>query len=283
LIVFIVLKRYYHGSSGRLSMIAREIVTSRSNPLVKRLRALLADSARSGLAVLEGKKLIDEALDAGVEIVECAVASHVPGGPHASLVARLERAGLEVRVLAPDVLAAVSELETSQGIVAVARRPVFDEAQIFRGTPLIVVGVGIQNPGNAGALLRTAEAAGATGAYWTAGSADPMSWKALRGSMGSAFRVPHLGGLGAGDVLARLAARGVTTIATAPRGEPYDAIDYTGPVALLLGNEGAGLPPEVASRADRTAAIPMAPPVESLNVAVAAGILLFEAGRQRRR
>jgi RNA methyltransferase, TrmH family len=283
LIVFIALKRYYHGTSGRFSMIAREIVTSRANPLVKRLRALLGDSARSGLAVLEGFKLVEEALDAGVEIVECAVAADVPDGPHSALVARLEGGGVAVRVLAPDVLAAVSEAGTSQGIVAIARRPTFDEAQIFRGTPLIVVGVGIQNPGNVGALLRTAEAAGATGAYLTTGSADPLSWKALRGSMGSAFRVPHVSGLGAGDVLARLTARAVITIAAAPRGERYDAIDYTGPIALLFGNEGAGLPAEVAARAGRTAAIPMALPVESLNVAVAAGILLFEAGRQRRR
>ena len=264
-------------------MIAREIVTSRSNPLVKRLRALLGDSARSGMAVLEGFKLVEEALDAGVAIVECAVAPDVPEGPRSALVARLEEGGVAVRVLAPDVLAAVSDAETSQGILAIARRPAFDEEQIFHGTPLIVVGVGIQNPGNVGALLRTAEAAGATGAYLTAGSADPMSWKALRGSMGSAFRVPHVSGLPSGDVIARLAAHGVTTIATASRGDRYDAVDFTGPVALLFGNEGAGLPAEVAARADRTIAIPMAPPVESLNVAVAAGILLFEAGRQRRR
>ena len=265
-------------------MIAREIVTSRSNPLVKRLRALLGDSARSGLAVLEGFKLIDEALAAGIEIVECAVAPDVPEGPHSALVARLEEGGAVARVLAPDVLAALSEAETSQGILAIARRPAFDEERIFRGTPLIVVGVGIQNPGNLGALLRTAEAAGATGAYLTAESADPMSWKALRGSMGSAFRVPHVSGLGADDVLKRLALRGVTTIATvASRGDGYDAMDFTGPVAFLFGNEGAGLPAELAARADRRVAIPVTPPVESLNVAVAAGILLFEARRQRRR
>lgn len=265
-------------------MIARVTVTSLANPLVKRLRALLGDSARSGLAVLEGFKLVEEALSAGVEIVECAVAPDVPEGRHLALVARLEEGGAAVRVLAPDVLGAVSEAETSQGILAIARRPAFDEEQIFRGTPLIVVGVGIQNPGNVGALLRTAEASGATGAYLTAESADPMSWKALRGSMGSAFRVPHVSGLSADDVLARLAAHGVTTIATvATRGDRYDAMDFTGPVAFLFGNEGAGLPGEVAARADRRVAIPMTPPVESLNVTVAAGIVLFEAGRQRRR
>jgi TrmH family RNA methyltransferase len=265
-------------------MRSREIVTSRANPLVKRLRALLGDSARSGSAVLEGVKLVQEALDAGVAIVECAVSPDLLAGPHSALVTRLEDGGAAVRVLAPDVLGALSEAETSQGILAVAQRPAFDEDRMFRGTPLIVVGVGIQNPGNVGALLRAAEAAGATGAYLTAGSADTMSWKALRGSMGSAFRLPHVSGLEAADVLGRLAARGVTTIAAvASGGERFDAMDFTGPAAFLLGNEGTGLPDVVAARAGRRAAIPMAAPVESLNVAVSAGILLFEAARQRRR
>jgi RNA methyltransferase, TrmH family len=259
------------------------IVTSRAHPLVKQLRALLGDSSRSGLAVLEGGKLVEEALQAGVAIVECAVSPDAAEGRYASLLARLTEGGTAIRVLAPSVLAGLSEAETSQGILAIARRPAFDEEPIFRGTPLVVVGVAIQNPGNGGALLRTAEAAGATGAYLTAESADPMSWKALRGSMGSAFRLPHVSGLATGDVLARLAARRVTTIATvASGGDRYDAMDFTGPVAFLFGNEGAGLPGDVAARADRRVAIPMAPPVESLNVAVAAGILLFEAGRQRR-
>ena len=144
-------------------MIAQKIVTSRANPLVKRLRALRDDSARSGLAVLEGGKLVEEAVAAGVAIVECAVTPAILDGPLSVLVARLAEGGAAVRVLAPDVLASVSKAETSQGILAIARRPVFDEDQIFRGTPLIVVGVGIQNPGNVGALLRAAEAAGATG------------------------------------------------------------------------------------------------------------------------
>src|SRR5688572_8085841 len=112
-------------------MIAREIVTSRANPLVKRLRALLADSARSGLAVLEGAKLVEEAVAAGVEIVECAVSPDVPRGRHAELMARLEEGGTAVRVLAPDVLGALSEFETSQGVLAVARRPAFDEDRLF--------------------------------------------------------------------------------------------------------------------------------------------------------
>ena len=260
-----------------------EIVTSRANPLVKRLRALLADSARSGLAVLEGGTLVEEALEAGVAIVECAVTPDFAEGRHAALVTRLTDGGTAVRLVAAGVLGALSETQTSQGILAIARRPAFDETAMFGATPLIVAGVALQNPGNVGAVLRTAEAAGATGAYLTAESADPMSWKALRGSMGSAFRLPHVSGLGVDAMLARLAERGVTTIASvASGGDRYDRMDFTGPVAFLFGNEGAGLSSDVAARAGRRVAIPMAAPVDSLNVAVAAGVLLFEARRQRR-
>ena len=227
--------------------------------------------------------MIDEALDSGMQIEEIAIDDGT-GTRGDALASRVAGSGAAIRRVSAGVMGALSETETSQGVLAVARRPVFEEARLFRDTPLILVGVAIQNPGNVGALLRAAEAAGATGAYLTADSADPMSWKALRGSMGSAFRVPHVTALPAGDVLGRLAARGVATIAAvAGSGDRYDATDLTGPVALLLGNEGAGLPADLAARADRRAAIPMAPPVESLNVAVAAGILLFEAARQRRR
>ena len=260
----------------------RETITSRAHPLLKRLRALLADSARSGVAVLEGGKLVEEALAAGVVVSECAVAADTADGRHDGLVARLAASGTTVRIVAPDVLAALSEARTSQGILAIAPRPAFREDALFTGVPLIVVAVAIQNPGNLGALLRAAEAAGATGAYLTAESADPMSWKALRGSMGSAFRLPHVTGIAVDAVLDRLAARGVVTIATvASGGERYDRVDLSGPIAFLFGNEGAGLSDDLAARADRRIAIPMAAPVESLNVSVAAGVLLFEARRQR--
>lgn len=264
-------------------MSPREIVTSRANPAVKRLRALLAGGSGEPLAVLEGVKLAAEALAAGVDVVEVAVSPEVIEGPHAALVARLEEKGAAVRVLARPVLAGLSEAETSQGMLAVARRPAFDEARIYGGTPLVLVAVGVQNPGNLGALLRTAEAAGATGAYLTAGCADPMSWKALRGAMGSAFRLPHVTGLEAADVLDRLERAGVVTVAAASDApDLYDAADLTRPVALVFGSEGTGLPAEVAARARLRVRIPMAPPVESLNVGVAAGVLFFEAARQRR-
>jgi TrmH family RNA methyltransferase len=140
----------------------------------------------------------------------------------------------------------------------------------------------VQNPGNLGALLRSAEAAGATGALLTAGCADPLSWKALRGSMGSAFRLPHVRGLALEAALEALEARGVRVLATASDGERrYDEADLRGPVAILVGREGSGLPPAARRLAAASLRIPLRAPVESLNVGVAAALVLFEAARQR--
>jgi RNA methyltransferase, TrmH family len=148
----------------------------------------------------------------------------------------------------------------------------------------LLVAVGIQNPGNLGSLLRTAEAAGATGAWLTEGCADPYSWKSLRGSMGSAFRLPLRRRVETASLAETLRARGLRTLAAgATAARRYDAVDLRGPLALLLGSEGAGLPDELAAAAELRVSIPLARPVESLNVGVAAGILLFEAARQRRR
>jgi TrmH family RNA methyltransferase len=258
------------------------LIRSRSNPLVRRLRAL-KEKAGGDLMLLEGPRLIEEALASGVGVVEAAASPRVAAGGRAGLVDALRARGVAVRLVDEGVLASLSEVETSQGIVALARRPAFDEARLYEGTPLVLVAAGIQNPGNLGALLRTAEAAGATGAYLTDGAADPFSWKALRGSMGSAFRLPHRRRLTTADALARLETHGVSVVAADPRGAlPYDEADLRHPVAILLGPEGAGLAPAARSRAAASVAIPMARGVDSLNVSVAAGVLLFEAARQRR-
>jgi len=140
----------------------------------------------------------------------------------------------------------------------------------------------VQDPGNTGAIIRAAEAAGATGVITTAGSADPFGWKALRGSMGSAFRLPHLRGLSIDQALCALEKGGVAVLAAAKDGERrYDEADLRGPVALVVGSEGRGLPPAVLERAAARLRVPLAGPVESLNVGVAAALVLFEAARQR--
>ncbi len=260
-----------------------ETLRSRANPLYKRLRALKERAGEGDLCLLEGPRLVLEALAAGLTVVEAAASSRAeasPAGPAA--LAALRQREVPVRRMAAELVVSLSEAETTQGLLALARRPSFREEQIFDGTPLVLVADGVQNPGNLGGLLRTAEAAGASGAILAAGCADPFSWKALRGSMGSAFRFPHLRGLPIGKALDALAARGVRVLATAADGEGrYDEADLRGPVALVVGSEGAGLAAAVRERAAERLRIPLAGPVESLNVGVAAALVLFEAARQR--
>ena len=261
-----------------------ETIHSRSNPLFRQLRALKQRGAPDDLMLLEGRKLVEEALAAGMRLVAVAIADGLARAPRGrALLQTLGRHGIEPRQLDDALLASISEVETSQGVVALAHRPVFQEDELYRSRPLILVGTAVQNPGNLGALMRVAEAAGATGAYLTVGSADPYSWKALRGAMGSAFRFPCIGATDAQDVLQRLRGRGVVSLAAvASGGVPYDRVDMRRPLALWLGNEGAGLPQDLVSRIDEHVTVPVAPLVESLNVAVAGGLLLFEAARQRR-
>jgi TrmH family RNA methyltransferase len=260
-----------------------EIIRSRTNPLARRLRNL-KEKSDDELCLIEGPKLLQEALRSGVEIVEIAAGPRWEGALGSQvLLAELARRGLRVRSVADEILGALSETETSQGLLALARRPVFDESALASpDAALVVVAVGIQNPGNVGGLLRTAEAAGATGAYLTDGTADPLSWKALRGSMGSAFRLPHVRGGEAGATLKRLRGQGLKIVATvAGGGSPYASVRFEDPTALVFGSEGPGLSAELLGHADERVTIPLRPPVESLNVGVAAGILLFEAARQR--
>lgn len=264
---------------------AVETIRSRSNPLFRRLRELREHAADDGLALLEGPKLIEEALLSGVTVLEVAASPRAERSQRGARVLReLAAGGVTVRAMSDELVASLSEAESSQGLLALAARPAFDEAALFAGVPLIAVAVGVQDPGNLGGLLRTAEAAGATGAYLTPGCADPFGWKALRGSMGSALRLPHVRGVEPAAVVSRLKARGVRVAATAAdAAQAYDEADLKRPVAILLGNEGAGLPDELLRAADLTVRIPLAGHAESLNVGVAAGVVLFEAARQRRK
>ena len=150
--------------------------------------------------------------------------------------------------------------------------------------PLIVLCIDVQDPGNLGAVVRVAEAAGATGVVAAGTSADPFSWKALRGAMGSALRLPVRRERDASAAIATTRARGCAILAAVPRGgRSLDEVDFQRPMALLVGAEGAGLDAATVDRADLQVTVPMQPPVESLNAAVTAAIILYEARRQRHR
>lgn len=153
---------------------------------------------------------------------------------------------------------------------------------LARTPALLVIAVDVQDPGNLGAIVRTCEAAGATGVVVAGASADPFSWKALRGSMGSAFRLPIVPRMAGIDAVAACARQGFQVVASGARsGRSLFEIDWTRPSALIVGNEGSGLPSELTASAGVLMTIPMNTPVESLNVSVAAALVLYEALRQR--
>jgi RNA methyltransferase, TrmH family len=260
-----------------------DVIRSRSNPLVRRLRELVRGDVASGLLVVEGVRLAEEAVAARLSIVEAAVVPDADQNDRVrKLVAALETRGTPVRRLDRSILGALSDVETSQGVLLIARRPAIDARGVMTGAALTLVVAGVQNPGNLGSLVRTAEAAGVSGVFVGEESADPFSPKALRGAMGSAFRVP-VAERAALVCLAELRQSGATIWAATAGGKPYDEIDWHGASALVVGNEGAGLSEDIVAASSGRVTIPMSGPVESLNVAVAAGVILFEAARQRRK
>jgi TrmH family RNA methyltransferase len=196
---------------------------------------------------------------------------------------RARRGGARVLVVADEVAAAMSPVRHPSGVVAIAGRPRATLDDVLAPVPQMVIVLNeVQDPGNVGAIVRVAEACGATGVLATGGSADPFGWKALRGSMGSALRVPIALEPDEQAALGDAVSRGCRIAAAVPRdGDPLFAADLSGPLAIVLGAEGRGLSPALAAAAHLRITIPMTPPVESLNTAVSAALLLYEAMRQR--
>ena len=255
-----------------------ERISSRHNPIVKQFRAAASGDAE-GVMLLDGDHLVREALASGISIEVAAV---VEGFADRELTARVERTAQQAIAVTGQVLAAISPVRTPSGIVAIARRPEVPLDAAFLERPqLVVVLHDVQDPGNVGAIVRAAEACGATGLVCNERTADPFGWKALRGGMGSTLRLPVAKGTTA-DVMRRARASGVRILATIARGgTPLRQCDFRAPVAIVLGGEGTGLPPDVVEAADTQITIPMKRPVESLNVAIAAALLVYEASRQR--
>jgi TrmH family RNA methyltransferase len=257
-------------------------ITSRHNPLVRRFRSTARGDGDASLMLIDGPHLLRDALDAGIAIDVAVFDSGSltrPGG--AALAARLAPSA-RVQVTAP-VLAAISPARAPGGIVALGRRPHTDWEDLIRPWPaLVVVAVDVQDPGNLGAIIRAADAGGATGVIAAGASADPFGWKALRGAMGSAFRLPVVREPDIQAACARVRDGGLALVATAASGgQPPDRLDLSGPVALALGSEGRGLDTSLIDAADARASIPMRAGVDSLNVAVTAALLVYEARRQR--
>jgi len=318
--------RHGRAAPARLS----ESIESRENRWLKRFRAGLSGETaqRRGetfdldgeIAGVEGARLVESALRSGVEIL--AVLFSETGSKQISRLGRWIPPEARLLRTSDRLFASASGTETPQGIAALVRPRVGTVDDLVSGVPLVLVLAGVQDPGNVGTLVRTAEAFGASGiaacAAGAIGTANPYAPKALRASAGSALRLPIVRGVSAPVLLAQLKVAGVRVYAACPE-DAFDGasasregvsdansqdsarkalapweVDWRAPAALLVGNEGAGVPGELVRSADGIVRIPQAPrapvakgarqedsPRESLNAAVAGSILLYEAARQR--
>ncbi len=250
-----------------------ERITSRRNPLLEQVRKLDTAAARrkAGLFLCDSPKLVDEALSHGVP-VQCIITADGVPFPE-SLPADTRRVTVPA-----DVMASVSPLPTPQGMLALCALPKLTVPAALPPGRYVVLD-GVQDPGNVGAVLRTADAFGCTGALLLPGCADPYALKTLRASMGAVFRLP-LYAVDIPRLPALLAAAGLPLYGTALR---HDTVDVRSRdlrrCALVIGSEGRGVRPEVLALCTETLRIPMSPQCESLNAAAAAAVLLWEAYR----
>jgi TrmH family RNA methyltransferase len=247
------------------------------HPEVDRLRRLLrrrTERVAERAFVVEGPKLVAEALAAGAPVEAIYLA---PGAAFEADVG-----GVPVRELQQGVLERIADTVTPQPVLAICSAIDVTVEEIDAAT-FVVVCVDVQDPGNAGTILRSAEASGAGAVVFTGASVDPFNPKAVRASAGSLFHVPVVSGGEAVDVLQQLGRQGLRRLGTVARtGDLLDQTDLTGPVAIILGNEAHGLSDEVDACLDGQVTIPMAGRSESLNVGMAAAVVCFEVARQRR-
>lgn len=266
-------------SSGSRSF---RIVQSRQNARVKELRAGFAHASKTeqGRISIEGQHLLAEAMASHLPIATVFVRT----GAEQLLNGLAIVDETEVIALPPEVFSSAVATESPQGVAALVEAPhfVFDDMLgQSHAHPLVLVVAGVQDPGNLGTLIRSAEAFGATGVVTLPGTVSLWNQKTLRASSGSVFRLPVVAAH-PDELFAALAEHHIPALAAVPsEAQPLSQYDLTGPSAIILGNEGSGIASEILLRADARLTIPCPGPVESLNAAIAGSILLYEASRQR--
>lgn len=266
-----------------LARVLTEQITSRQNPLIKRAQRV-RDGDEPAHLFIEGPRLVGEALESSIHLEAIIYTSDFAENDRGeSLLERVARTHVRGALVPEAVMRAVCDTETPQGVVALGSRPRFELDDVFGGEfPMVVALDGLQVPGNVGTIVRAAEAAGASGVVTTPGTAEVYGPKALRASMGSAFRLPIVRRIPldlVADAVGRLDGR--VAGATASGKTDYSAFDWRRPAMLVIGSEGGGLSTDAMAVVTDTVSIPMVAPVESLNAGLAAAVILFEAARQR--
>jgi TrmH family RNA methyltransferase len=265
--------------AGRLRPVA-----GRHNPRLKELRLAFrrAEPTAQGETAIEGVKLLEEALRSGQHLES--VFFSESARPLAERLLPQIGARTETLVLPNALFNSIVPSDAPQGVAALVKLPAFSAAQLLdrKGDGPFVVAAGLQDPGNLGTILRSAEAFGAAGIFLTEGTVSVYNSKVLRGSAGSIFRLPWLR-ISSKELIPLLRASGVRLLATSShQGTPLPQISWTLPLAIFIGNEGAGLSRELKQEMNETLAIPQAAPVESLNAGVAASIVLYEAAKSQK-
>lgn len=261
------------------------MITSRDNSLLRRAR-LVRDGKDTSLIFIEGLRLCEEALQSGLTIHAVIYSDQFARKERAALLLeRLSQVCDRLGEVSESLLATISFTKTPQGMIVLAERPASGSSLLEahdKSPQLLVLLAGINNPVNVGAIIRSAEAAGATGVIAMEHTTDPFSPKSLRGAMGSAFRIPMWSGVTFEEAIAWCAKHNIKTVCAELNGAAQlTEIDWRVSCALILGPESTGLTPEQVRMANEAVRIPMQGEVESLNVGVAAAILLYEAARQR--
>lgn len=264
-------------------------ISRRQDATVIKVRDIAKGAGPDGAVLLDGQRLLLDAFRAGVAIDLVLATSAIledPSDEARELWQAAHAAGVAIYETTPGVIDAASPVRTPSGVVAIAQWSPSPLSALWTPAPAMALGlVNVQDPGNAGAVIRSADGLGATGVAMVGATADPGSAKALRGAMGSTFRVP-VARESIGETLRSARAAGLKIAATmAPSSQTVDLheADLTGPMLVLLGNEGAGLPERVLRAADLQLSIAMRPGINSFNVAVTSALVLYEARLQRGR
>lgn len=260
-------------------------LTSATNSLVKVFRRALAEGlTRDGWLCGEGPHFLEEALKPGSRAkVHSALVSADAAEKHQSLLARLP-AESELAQIPGRLFNQIAGTRTPQGVAAIVELPKHDlKAVAGSSNAILVVACGLQDPGNMGTIIRSADALGASAVVALAGTVNPFNPKSVRSCVGSIFRMPVFAGLKPEIVLKLLRDSKVRILGTDPRSAvALSSADLRGPLALLVGQEAAGLPPEISREADELLSIPIRAEADSLNAATATGIFLYEVARQRK-
>jgi TrmH family RNA methyltransferase len=272
------------------------MITSRDNPRVKHVKKLnrKAKSRRQEkLFVAEGERIISEtpfSLLRELYVCDTYQKQEAVNRAHSRMQEKLEAVMEKAKekgileVVTEDVFAEMSDTEHPQGVLAVIEQPSYQLKDLMTDAPLLMILEDIQDPGNLGTIFRTAEGAGVSGIIMSRGTVDLFSPKVVRSTMGSIYRMPFLVAEDLPEMIRSIKGEGVRLYAAHLEGKQYhDGFAYTGPSGFMIGNEGNGLSRELTDYADDLLRIPMGGQLESLNAAMAAGILMYEANRQRRK